>query len=55
MRELWLIALGIVSLSNYCGNRVRSVSVIIVDDFELELYSETSTDSGSMVERISFG
>jgi hypothetical protein len=54
MGELWLIALGIVSLSNYCGNRVRSVSVVVVDNFELKLYRETSINSESMVKRISF-
>jgi hypothetical protein len=49
MRELWLIALGFVSLGK------RSVSVVIVDDFELELYRDTSTDFGSKVEHIYFG
>jgi hypothetical protein len=55
MGELWSMVWDIVKLSSYYGNKVRSVSVIVVNSFELELCGETFADFESKAEGISFG
>jgi hypothetical protein len=55
-KRIWLITLGIVNLSSYYGNKLRSVSVIVVNGFELEPCRENlHRYFESKVERISFG
>jgi hypothetical protein len=43
---MWIIAISNVCLNNYCGNRVRSVSVAIVDNFDLDCVVRTPQTLG---------